>query len=129
MSAANVQLIVHHVSPGNVVGDHRERVRLIGSWRCENFMTADHRFRGARGRIYSGNFAGDVDGLLNLGNRELEVQILSITGRDGNGCDAPRESGGLNSYFVVSEWNSLKQKLPSVVGRSLPFPVTCRGLQ
>ena len=63
MPAANVQLIVRHVSAGNEIGNHRQAVSAIRAGRRGNLRAIDNARGGSRFGDDGIFLLGDFDGL------------------------------------------------------------------
>ena len=113
--AAYVQLVVHHVRSGDVVGDQREAIGPIGARRELDILPAECG-RGGHGICRRGyGFSGDNGFLRDAGQNEFEMKHWTGVGSNKKALLLLLESFLLHRHRVVADGHGSELEFSIVI--------------
>jgi len=113
MAPTDVQLVVHDIRTGNVVGDHREAIGPRSAGRFLNLQPVDEGSR--RDGLGLGGIRGDNHGLVLCGETQLKMQNRCRPGEHRDALLVRHEVRVNNRGSIFAKGNRIKMKLPCVV--------------
>ena len=103
MAAARVQMIVHHIRAGHVVGDHREAAAAIGIGLAIDVEPMRQRFCPRRLRVHRFGAGADINRLGQTGDLELKRNRRHGIGRHFDIALHRPEAGRANRHRVMTD--------------------------